>query len=166
MKLLVLSDSHIPYNTPNFPKQVLKEAKSCDLCLHAGDICEIEALNQLKKIIPVEAVQGNMDDQKLKNSLPTQKIINLEDITIGITHGRGSPGEIISTVNNIFKEELTRLKIIIFGHSHQPLNEFIKDKLYFNPGSSTDKIFAPYNSYGIISIKNGKILERRIVKIG
>ena len=41
----------------------------------------------------------------------------------------------------------------------------IDGKIYFNPGSPTDRVFAPYNSYGIIEIKDGK-LKRRIVKIG
>jgi len=38
-------------------------------------------------------------------------------------------------------------------------------KIYFNPGSPTDTIFAPYQSYGILEI-NGKEIKRSIVKIG
>jgi predicted phosphodiesterase len=42
---------------------------------------------------------------------------------------------------------------IVFGHSHRPMNEMVKKVLLFNPGSPTDKIFAPYNSYGVIELK-------------
>jgi predicted phosphodiesterase len=55
------------------------------------------------------------------------------------------------------------VNLIIFGHSHEPLNLKKGDCLYFNPGSPTDKVFAPYNSFGIIEI-NDKI-EARIIKI-
>ncbi|MBU1888025.1 MAG: metallophosphoesterase family protein, partial [Candidatus Omnitrophica bacterium] len=47
--------------------------------------------------------------------------------------------------------------IIIFGHSHVPMNEYIDGVLFFNPGSATDTVFAPYRSYGIIEIENGEV---------
>jgi len=56
-----------------------------------------------------------------------------------------------------------RVDLVIFGHSHKAFNEKRGDILYFNPGSPTDQIFSPFNSYGIIEI-NDKI-EARIIKI-
>jgi putative phosphoesterase len=53
--------------------------------------------------------------------------------------------------------------IVIFGHSHQPFNQMVKGILFFNPGSPTDEIFAPYKSFGIIEIND--TIEARIVKI-
>ena len=39
-----------------------------------------------------------------------------------------------------------------------PKNEYIEGVLFFNPGSVTDTVYAPYRSYGIIEIdKDGKI---------
>ena len=55
--------------------------------------------------------------------------------------------------------------IIVFGHSHLPMNEYIKGVLYFNPGSATDTVFAPYRSYGIIEIKKDGTLNSNIYKI-
>ena len=52
--------------------------------------------------------------------------------------------------------------MLVFGHSHQPMNEIKDGILHFNPGSPTDKIFAPFNSYGILEINdkiNGKIIK-------
>jgi predicted phosphodiesterase len=43
------------------------------------------------------------------------------------------------------------------------MNEKIGKILFFNPGSATDKVFAPYNSYGIIEV-NDKI-DAKIIKI-
>ena len=50
---------------------------------------------------------------------------------------------------------------------HQLANKVyvVKDGvLFFNPGSPTDKVFAAYNSYGILEI-NDKKVEGKIVKI-
>ena len=44
-------------------------------------------------------------------------------------------------------------------------NKEIEGKIYFNPGSPTDKMFTPHLSYGILEI-NGKNLKRKVVKIG
>jgi len=56
-----------------------------------------------------------------------------------------------------------KVDLIIFGHSHCGLNEKKGGILFFNPGSATDKVFAPYNSYGIIEI-NDKI-KATIIRI-
>ena len=62
------------------------------------------------------------------------------------------------------RKEFKQVDVIIFGHSHIPCNERIDGVLFFNPGSPTDKIFAPYNSYGMIEI-TGKNINARIIKI-
>jgi putative phosphoesterase len=54
--------------------------------------------------------------------------------------------------------------VVIFGHSHWPVNETINNVLYFNPGSPNDVVRAPYCSYGIINIDAGKI-SAKIVKV-
>lgn len=53
--------------------------------------------------------------------------------------------------------------VIVFGHSHLPLNEKRSGVLYFNPGSPTDDIFSPYNSYGIIEVSYN--ISAKIIKV-
>jgi putative phosphoesterase len=67
---------------------------------------------------------------------------------------------------DILKSEFSQEKpdIIIFGHSHVPKNEYIDGTLFFNPGSVTDTVYAPYRSYGIIEIDKGEI-KAEIYKI-
>ncbi len=165
MKILVVSDTHLHTTKKDLPERLLEDLKSSDVCIHAGDFVEYTVFKELSSITTTYGVCGNMDDYHLRNKLPPKQIIELGSIKIGLTHGRGSPYNIISVVNSVFKEEFPEIKIFIFGHSHTPLDTIIDGKIYFNPGSPTDRIFAPYNSYGIIEIKDGK-LERRIVKIG
>ena len=56
-----------------------------------------------------------------------------------------------------------KVDAIVFGHSHQPLVMRQGGVLFFNPGSPTDDIFAPYKSVGILEIHD--TIEGRIIKL-
>jgi uncharacterized protein len=158
MKIGVVSDTH----SKVLPQKMLSDFKGVDLILHAGDFCGLETLQVLKRINEVNAVYGNMDGSDLRKILPKSRIIELGDIRLGLFHGEGAPKNLIDTVKAQFKG--CKVDAIIFGHSHHPMNEMIDGILFFNPGSSTDQVFAPYQSYGILEI-NGKKISGRIVKI-
>jgi len=86
----------------------------------------------------------------LQTLLPRREIFTWEGHKVGLYHGRGAPQNIFETLEAEFKKE--KLDAIIFGHTHRPFNEKKKGILYFNPGSATDTIFAPYRSYGILDV--------------
>ena len=157
MKIAVLSDTH----SRSLSKKILDNFKTVDLIIHAGDFCSIEDLNELKKFGKVEAVYGNMDGSSLRNILPKSQIISCESFSIGLFHGEGAPKFLLDRVKKEFKDK--KVDAIIFGHSHQPMNEKIGNVLFFNPGSATDTIFAPFCSYGILDITDH--IEGRIIKI-
>ncbi len=165
MKILVISDTHIQTIKGNFPSKLLEELKSSDACIHAGDFVEYSVFKELSSITKVYGVWGNMDSTGVRKNLPQKQIIRIGNIKIALTHGEGAPHSLITLIKDIFKDEFSEIDIFIFGHSHYPLNKIIDKKVYFNPGSPTDKIFTPYNSYGVIEII-GNVLKRRIVKIG
>ena len=153
MKIVVLSDTHLPSRIETMPESILKFFKDVDMILHAGDLVELSVLDSLKSICPnVKAVWGNMDPVSVRECLPEKEIISVGKYRIGLTHGNGPPSQLIEFVTNVFKKD--KVNIIVFGHSHYPINEKKGKILYFNPGSLTDKIFAPFNSYGIIEIDN------------
>ncbi len=159
MILGVLSDTH----SLILPPQLLQALKKTDLIIHAGDICDAETLALLKGLGPtVKAVQGNMDDPPLKKKLPMKELFEAEGVKVGIGHGHGMNREIMDNLKDMFKDEDPDL--IIFGHSHQPLNQKTGKTLYFNPGSPNDVCRAPYFSYGKIELKSGKI-RAEIIKI-
>ncbi|MDP8289522.1 MAG: metallophosphoesterase [Candidatus Susulua stagnicola] len=165
MKILVLSDTHIPVTASKLPEIIEKEAKACDCCLHCGDYIIYPVYEVLSQWAKIYGVCGNMDEDTIKNNLPAKQILKFEEITLAITHGAGHPKKILEHINREFASEAKDIDIFVFGHSHMPLNEEINGKIYFNPGSPTDTIFAPYQSYGILEI-NGKEIKRSIVKIG
>jgi hypothetical protein len=162
MRIGVISDTHIPERASDLPLKILEEFKGVDMIIHAGDFASLEVLNKLKTVCKdVIGVYGNMDPKEIREKLPQKDLIEVKNYRIGVMHGYGAPDKLISLLADIFKTD--DVDIIIFGHSHRGFNEKIGGILFFNPGSATDRIFSPYNSYGIIEI-NDKI-EARIVKI-
>jgi len=165
MRILVLSDSHIPLAAKDLPPAVWKELEECTLCLHAGDWVSGELLKKLSAATKLHGVSGNMDDFSIKKKLPTKEVLTVEGVTIGLTHGGGNPAHLLQYIQGVFGDEFTHIDVFVFGHSHNPINEKVDGKLYFNPGSTTDKIFAPYLSYGILEVTEGTV-KGEIVKIG
>ena len=160
MRIGVLSDTHIPRACADLPAEIAEAFKNVDLILHAGDLVEMKVLKELRKLADTKAVRGNMDEPELVKVLPEKEIIKVNGFTIGLTHGYGPPANLINYVKNEFPE---KVDVIVFGHSHSPVNEKREGILFFNPGSPTDKIFAKHNSYGILTI-NGSI-KGEIIKI-
>ena len=165
MRILVISDTHISTINNNLDYKILEDIKSSDICLHAGDFIEYKVFEELSQLTKVYGVCGNMDDDQIKKFLPETQIIEAEGIKIALMHGRGSPTKIIHSIKSTFEKNYQDIKIFVFGHSHIPFDKIINGKIYFNPGSPTDKVFAPYNSYGILEIGN-KTITRRLMKIG
>jgi hypothetical protein len=160
LKILVLSDTHIPVAAQDLPEEVYKAIDGVDMIFHAGDIMDISVLKKLRSFKETKAVCGNMDSKELRAELKTKEIINIGKVKIGLIHGYGAPSEIVPTV----RKEFDKIDVLIFGHSHAAMNMQKDGVLYFNPGSPTDKIFASKNSYGILEITDKKI-EGTIVDI-
>lgn len=160
MRVVVLSDTHIPDRYETLPNGLLKELKTCDLIIHAGDFTSLEYYDILRSIKPLRAVLGNLDDPELRSLLKEKEVFTLEKFKIGLIHGFGSAG---SVVENVKKSLDSACDLVIFGHTHHPFNEKMGKTVYFNPGSPTDKIFTTTNSYGIIEI--GKTIEAKIITL-
>ncbi|MFH1355083.1 MAG: metallophosphoesterase [Candidatus Omnitrophota bacterium] len=162
MKIVVISDTHIPDKAGNIPQAVIKEFKTADMVIHAGDLVSLSVLKTMKELCSnVKAVAGNMDHPEVKLQLPEKEIIKVGKYKLGLMHGWGAPNQLIELLREEFKKDC--VNIIVFGHSHNSVNEQRSGILFFNPGSLTDKIFAESNSYGIIDINDR--IQARIVKI-
>ncbi|TRZ95103.1 metallophosphoesterase [bacterium] len=162
MKIGIIADTHISEKTETIPQEVLRAFETVDMIIHAGDLISLNVMKQLKNICPeVKAVYGNMDPREVRVALAEKEIIKINNFKIGVTHGKGSPNQLIEFTTRVFKAD--NLDVIIFGHSHSALNLKKGNILYFNPGSPTDKKFALYNSYGIITL--GDTIEGEIIKI-
>lgn len=162
MKIGVLSDTHIPLKAQALPAKVKKLLKDVDMIIHAGDLVDESVLEELKLICAdVKVVRGNMDVGELRKLLPEKELIKIKNFTIGLMHGYGPPGALLNVVKESFKKD--KVDMIIFGHSHCPFNEKKDGVIFFNPGSPTDELFAPFNSIGIIEVD--KTIKASIIKL-
>jgi putative phosphoesterase len=161
-RVLVLSDTHIPRTVDDLPKKIYDEIENADMIIHAGDFIDNTVYDKLATLRPLKAVAGNMDSMKLRAVLKQKEVITIEKCRIGIIHGYGAPRELLETVEKEFAG--TGVKAVVFGHSHNPLCEKRGEVLYLNPGSPTDTVYAPYNSYGILEVE-GDSVTGKIVKL-
>jgi len=153
MKIVVLSDTHIPRTASDIPKQVYGAIKNADMVLHAGDIVDSDFLKRLQKMKKTVAVHGNMDSDELKRRLNDKEIVRAGKVKIGLIHGYGPKNSVVSMVRREFND----VQAIVFGHTHAPMNQVKDNILLFNPGSPTDKVFSTFNSYGILTVENNRI---------
>lgn len=154
----VISDTHIPKRAAVVPPVVLEALAGVELIIHAGDLVDLQVLEQLEKIAPVKAVAGNIDLPQVKATLPKSQLINFGGYTVGVVHGDGTSGTTIKRARKAFSEQ--RVDCIIFGHSHKPVIEYLDGVLMVNPGSPTDPRKEPLPSFAILTL--GEKLEAKI----
>jgi putative phosphoesterase len=160
MRVGVISDTHIPATANTLPPIVFDVFKDVALILHAGDLVELSVLDELRAIAPVEAVAGNMDEPEVHLKLPAKKTIPLGKYTVGLIHGKYK----IDTQREMIRKEFDDVDLIVYGHSHAPFWGKEKGMYFLNPGSPTDKRYAPYNSIAVLEISDDG-LSAEIIRI-
>jgi putative phosphoesterase len=128
------------------------------LILHAGDIYTLPVLEELEKVAPVLAAEGDDDPFEIVNDkrVKSKHIFNLEGITIGLAHQ-------FETWDLGKQEKLP--DVIVFGHLHKPSLETRNGVLWVSPGSPT---FPNYRyelgTVALLTVNNGKA-EAQIIKL-
>ncbi|MBN1828284.1 MAG: metallophosphoesterase [Deltaproteobacteria bacterium] len=160
MKIGVISDTHVLQPIPWLEYIVKAHFNDVDAIFHTGDFVGLEAFNLFdgKKVY---AVSGNMDTEEVKKALPTRLVVDVAGKRFGLIHGLGGP----QTVERQLLEEFLGAGIdcLVFGHTHCPFNGIVDDVLCFNPGSPTDRRYAPFNSVGLLHVDDTIKGEIRIV---
>lgn len=144
IRLGVIADTH-----SLFDPAIARHFYGVDHIIHAGDIGRRSVIKQLEMIAPVTAVSGNVDEYET-SGFPKEIVIMLNGVRIAIRH-------IVFEGRKLTKEgkaflDRTRPDICIFGHTHQPRNEWLGDTLLFNPGSAGPKRFTLPRMVGRITI--------------
>ena len=108
----------------------------------------------------VVAVRGNMDfDSKLSQILPEKLEFKIYNFKVLVLHGMGGPNMIIKRLIKKLDLLNSDYDIVIFGHTHRPVNEKHNGILFFNPGTTTpiDNRLTVISSYGYLKISNEKV---------
>jgi putative phosphoesterase len=127
--------------------EAVEALRGSDHILHAGDIGAPEILEALTKIAPVTAVRGNVDTASWARALPEIELVGAGCVSIYILHDLGRLD---------LKPEAAGLRVVVYGHSHQPKIEEKNGVLYFNPGSAGPRRFRLPVSVGRLTITAGK----------
>ncbi len=152
-RLAIVSDTH---SAPHIRSTEIITGLRPDAILHAGDIGDLQVLDQLAAICPVYAVCGNID-QRLP-SLPDElvlEIVSKEEIILRILmlhvglYGPKLRTEVIRKA----KEEAAEL--VVCGHSHVPFIGSGHGYTVFNPGSMGPRRYGIPIVFGMLEMSAG-----------
>ncbi len=149
-RVVVLSDTHVPDRQPRLPGSVLEvlRQQNPDRIFHCGDISTPEVIQQLATIAPLTAVLGNRDFI-FRLDLPLDVRFEIGGVKCALTHGQGSAwryfkdklkylstGYDFDRYRHYFEVDFPDAELVIFGHTHTPVNIQVGEKRYFNPGAT------------------------------
>jgi len=142
MRIAVVSDTHSLLRP-----EVLPALAGAEHILHAGDVGDAGILDKLRSVAPVNAVRGNVDRQGPCAQLPASDTFRLGGSLIHILHN-------IDELD--LKPEVADIKVIIYGHSHQPSIETRHGVLFLNPGSIGPRRFNLPVTFAWLTLAEGK----------
>lgn len=162
MRVAVLSDTHAPRFWKRCPPAVADHLFGADLILHAGDVCTADVLDELAGYAPVQVVLGNNDGPDVAAwGAPETLEIELDGLRVGMIHDSGPKAGRLDRLRARFPGA----GLVIFGHSHIPMDIAEPDFRIFNPGSPTDKRRQPYGTIGELIISDGGLRRAEIIEL-
>jgi uncharacterized protein len=160
-KIVLLSDTH-----SHIDETILKYVKLADEVWHAGDIGNLKVTDTIKKLKPLRAVFGNIDNHEARLEFPLNNRFYCEGVDVLITHIGGYPGKYSPAI----REDITKNppKLFICGHSH--ILKVMFDKklncLHMNPGAAGISGFHQKRTMLRFEIDGEKIQNLEIIEIG
>ena len=159
--ILLISDTH-----SHLDDTLLKHIDAADEVWHAGDIGNVKLTDTIKKLKPLRAVYGNIDDHELRKEFPKNLIFTCEDVKVFITHICGQPTSYLKEVKDILNAE--KPKLFICGHSHilKVMYQKQYDVLHMNPGACGVHGFHQIKTVLRFVIDKDQIKDLAIIELG
>jgi putative phosphoesterase len=162
MRVVVLSDTHSPRFWTRCPPAVAGHLEGADLILHAGDVCVASVLDELATFAPVRVVLGNNDGPDVAAwGAPEILELDLDGLRIGMIHDAGPKDGRLRRMRRRFPQA----DLVIFGHSHIPLDVADDELRILNPGSPTDKRRQPSGTLAELIIDDGRLASAKILAV-
>jgi putative phosphoesterase len=146
----LIADTHVPARASCIPKKVFQIFENVNFIVHAGDLVQLNVIDDLEQIAPVLAVHGNMDGLEVTGALPKINALKIYGWKIGVMHdpktlfGRGKMREIAK--ENGFD-------VLVYGHTHNASVKWEDHILYVNPGSPTNPMASFMNKPSVALLK-------------
>ena len=161
MKIGLLSDTH-----GYLDAAIFKYFEHCDEIWHAGDIGNIEVVEELREFRPLRAVSGNIDGYAVRQMFPEDLEFTCEEARVLISHIGGKPPNYDKRIRALFSS--AKPDIFVCGHSH--ILRVIYDKhneiLYLNPGALGRQGFHKVRTALRFEILGSKAKNMEVVELG
>jgi uncharacterized protein len=162
MRVVVLADTHAPRRWKGCPPRVADLLAGADLILHAGDVCTAGVLDELSAYAPVHAVLGNNDGPDVAAwGAPETLEVDLAGVRVAMIHDSGAAAGRPARMRRLFPAA----DLVVFGHSHIPMDVTSGGVRIFNPGSPTDRRSQPRGTVGVLRLDAGRVLDAAIVAV-
>jgi hypothetical protein len=162
MRVVVLSDTHAPRRWKSCPPAVAAQLRGADRILHAGDVCTAAVLAELEQYAPVTAVVGNNDGPDVGAwGAAETAALTLEGLRVAMIHDSGPAAGRLPRMRARFPEA----DLVVFGHSHIPLDAAAGPLRIFNPGSPTDRRRQPHGTIGVLHVADAAVVRATIVPV-
>jgi len=162
VRALLLSDTHAPRHWKACPPALLPHLEAADVILHAGDVCTPDVLDLLAGFAPVHVVMGNNDVPEVADwGAPETLQIELEGVRIGMIHDSGPKQGRAARLRRRFPTA----DLVVFGHSHIPLDEAGDGLRILNPGSPTDRRRQPTGTVATLDLRDGAVVDARMERL-
>lgn len=149
LRLGVIADTHGLYDPA-----IEEYFSDVQEILHAGDIGDVRVIERLRRIAPVVAVSGNVDEYE-RSGIPRRIILRRGGVKLAICHVLYEKGKMTKEAEAWLERE--RPAVCVFGHSHRPEIGRYGGTILFNPGSAGPKRFSLPRGIGLLSFRNGRV---------
>ncbi|MEU2583815.1 metallophosphoesterase [Streptomyces avermitilis] len=163
MRLLLMSDTHLPRRAKELPARLLAELPRADAVIHAGDWVDAATLDLLEsRSTRLIGVYGNNDGPDLRARLPEVARAELGGLRLGVIHETGAAQGRERRCADRFPD----LDVLVFGHSHIPWDTTTDTGLrLLNPGSPTDRRRQPYCTYMTAAVTGGGLTDVQLHRL-
>ena len=141
---------------------IARYLRGADLVLHAGDVCTASVLDDLASYAPVRVVRGNNDGPEVAAwGAPEIMELDLAGLPVAMVHDSGQAAGRCARLGRRFPSA----HLVVFGHSHIPVDQAADGLRIFNPGSPTDRRRQPHGTFGLLNIDDGRLIEARLIPV-
>ena len=159
-KILLLSDTH-----SYIDDQILKFVKQSDEVWHVGDIGDLNVTDTIKRLKPLRAVYGNIDDSNARLEFSLDLKFTIESTTVWMTHIGGYPNKYNQRIRD--ELQLNPPNIFISGHSHILKVQFDKklNLLHLNPGAAGNHGFHKVRTMLRFEIDKDQVKNLEVIEL-
>jgi len=123
-------------------------------------------LEELRRLGPVEAVHGNVDEPSLRRELPEERVVEAGGARIGMVHDAGPAAGREARLTERFDD----CDAVVYGHTHWAQVARVavraggaeRSVWILNPGSPTERRRSPSRTMLVLEVRDGRIVPELV----